>query len=91
MKLLNLVTCWAQKMRWGLALRAMFKTVTRINIRKMAIAKICYLGSGKLNFHHDIGRVGGNSEFVLVVDTLKYISAQEFVSEVLYSSLLRCF
>ena len=43
----------------------------------MAIAKICGLGSGKLNFGHDIGRVSGNSGFRAVALILKYISAQE--------------
>ena len=56
----------------------------------MAIAKIWSLGSGKLNFHHDIGRVGGNSEFVPVVDTLKYIFAQELASEVNLVSSYAC-
>ena len=56
----------------------------------MAIAKIWALGSGKLNFHHDIGRVGCNSEFVLVVDTLKYIFAQELASEVNLVSSYAC-
>ena len=56
----------------------------------MAVAKIWALGSGKLNFHHDIGRVGCNSEFVPVVDTLKYIFAQELASEVNLVSSYAC-
>ena len=56
----------------------------------MAIAKICGLGSGKLNFGHDIGRVGGNSEFRLVAGVLKYIFAQEIASEVNLVSSYAC-
>ena len=56
----------------------------------MAIAKIYDLGSGKLNFHDDFGRVGCNSEFVAVVDTLKYIFAQELLSEVNLVSSYAC-
>ena len=56
----------------------------------MAIAKIYGLESGKLNFGHDIGRVGGNSDFLPVVITLKYISAQEIASEVNLVSSYAC-
>ena len=56
----------------------------------MTIAKIWCLRPRKLIFLHDFGRVGENSEFLLVALTLKYIFAQEIVSEVNLVSSYAC-